>query len=54
MSSLDTNLRKDILKKKPPLIIPKKSRFEKKCEVLQKPLRIYKTFIKTLLGFELD
>ncbi|CAD8046948.1 unnamed protein product [Paramecium primaurelia] len=54
MSSLDNNLRKDILKKKPTLIIPKKSRFEKKCEVLQKPLGIYKTYIKTLLGFELE
>lgn len=36
------------------MIVPKKSRFEKKCEVLQKHLEIYKTFIKILLGFELD
>ncbi|CAK92405.1 unnamed protein product (macronuclear) [Paramecium tetraurelia] len=54
MSSLDTNQRRDKLVKKPSNTIPKKSRFEKKSEVLQKPLGIYQAYIKTLLGFELE
>ncbi|CAD8137840.1 unnamed protein product [Paramecium pentaurelia] len=54
MSSHDVYQRKDFLKRKSTMIIPKKSRFQKKCEVLQKHLEIYKTFIKILLGFELE
>ncbi|CAD8047095.1 unnamed protein product [Paramecium sonneborni] len=54
MSSQDVYQRKEKLIKKTTMIIQKKSRFDKKCEVFQKPLNIYKTFIKTLLGFELE
>ncbi|CAD8135354.1 unnamed protein product [Paramecium octaurelia] len=54
MSFHDVYQRKDYLNRKSTILIPKKSRFDKKCEVLQKHLEIYKTFIKTLLGFELE